>query len=320
MKYKDYYKVLGVQKSASQKEIKKAYRKLASRYHPDKNPDDPKSEEKFKEINEAYEVVGDPEKRKKYDQLGANWDAYQQGGYDQTQFRGRSGPRGQTYYYQGDASDMFGEGGFSDFFKRFFGGGPGGDSFHSFGGERPYRGRNAGRDVKAELPITLLEAWQGSRRTFELNGEKLRITIKPGAYDGQQLRIKGKGASATQGGPRGNLYLVLRLQSDPRFERQGNDLVHDLKVDLYTAVLGGKVEVPTLSGNVVMNIPAGTESGKMLRLRGKGMPHYDHPKRHGDLLVKVQVEIPRRLSAEEKRLFEKLRELQKNKTKSRVNA
>ncbi len=317
MEYKDYYKILGVDKKATPKDIKKAYRKLAAKYHPDKTKGDKVAEEKFKEVNEANEVLSDPEKREKYDTLGANWQAYEQAGGDWRQYAQQQQPGGQnTYYYEGDPSDFFGgqgsEGDFSSFFEQFFGGRASGGA--GFGGRQQRSSRqSAGGDIEAELPITLLDAYQGGKRTFELNGQKLRITIKPGAYDGLKLKIKGKGRPGVNGGPKGDLYIKLRIQPDPRFERKGNDLWVTKTVDLYTAILGGKIEVPTLSGSVKMNIPKGTDNGKTLRLKGKGMPIYG-TQSFGDLLVKIQVALPKNLSAEEEELFKKLRDMQTVKT------
>lgn len=308
MQYKDYYDILGVAKDASAKDIKRAYRKLAAKYHPDKNPDNKEAEEKFKEINEAHEVLSDPEKRKKYDTLGANWEAYEQGGFDWSQFGGApGGSRGRTYTFTGDDAS-----GFSDFFRMFFEGG--GDPFEAFGGGGQ-RQRRAfkGRDLRAEMEITLHEAYEGSQRTFELHGEKLRIRIKPGAYDGQQLRLAGKGEPGVNGGPAGDLYLELRVLPDPRFERDGDNLIYQVETDLYTAVLGGKIRVPTMSGSVKVTIPKGTSSGKTLRLRGKGMPVYGKTDQYGDLLVNVNVIMPKNLTAEEERLFEELRALRESK-------
>lgn len=308
MEYKDYYKILGVEKSATPKDIKKAYRKLAAKYHPDKNAGDKNAEEKFKEINEANEVLSDPEKREKYDKLGANWQAYEQAGGDWRQYANHSQNNGgQTFYYEGDPSEFFGGGGsgFSSFFDMFFGG----------GGQQGFSGRSrrsqhgfSGGDIQAELPITLLESYQGSKRTFELSGQKLRITIKPGSYDGQQLKIKGKGQPGANGGKSGDLYIVLRVENDPRFQRKGNDLAINKTIDLYTALLGGKIEILTLTGSVNMSVPKGTQSGKTLRLKGKGMPIYDSNS-YGDLLVEIQVEIPKNLSKEEEELFKKLRQI-----------
>ncbi|MBG47857.1 MAG: molecular chaperone DnaJ [Pseudozobellia sp.] len=313
MEYKDYYKILGVEKSATPKDIKKAYRKLAAKYHPDKNAGDKNAEERFKEINEANEVLSDPEKREKYDTLGANWQAYEQAGGDWRQYANQSRNNGgQTFYYEGDPSEFFDEGGgsgFSSFFDMFFGGG----GQQGFGGRsrRSQQGFSGG-DIQAELPISLLEAYRGSKRTFELNGQKLRITIKPGSYDGQQLKIKGKGQPGANGGKSGDLFIVLRVENDPRFQRKGNDLVINKTIDLYTAILGGKIEIPTLTGSVNMSVPKGTQSGKTLRLKGKGMPVYDS-KNYGDLLVQIQVELPKNLSKEEEELYKKLRQISERK-------
>ncbi|TLP81737.1 DnaJ C-terminal domain-containing protein [Maribacter sp. ACAM166] len=303
MNYKDYYKTLGVAKDASQKDIKKAYRKLAAKYHPDKNPNDNAAEEKFKEVNEANEVLSNKEKREKYDTLGSNWEAYQNTGDDWREYADQANQRGRnTRYYQGNASDFFGQGGgaggqdFSSFFETFFGGRGGQTSF-------------SGGDTQAEMPITLLEAYEGSKRTFEIHNEKLRITIKKGSYDRQQLKIKGKGQLGVQGSNRGDLYIILRVQPDPRFQRRGDDLMYVAQVDLYAAILGGKVEVPTLIGKVNVTVPKGSETGKTLRLRGKGMPKYSRPSTHGDLLVKLNVNLPRQLTTEEEKLFKKLQDL-----------
>ncbi len=312
MKYKDYYQILGVTKDASQKEIKKAYRKLAAKYHPDKNQGDKASEEKFKEINEANAVLSDPEKRKKYDNLGANWEAYEQGGGNWQQQTRRGGPGG-TYYFEGDPEEFFGRGGtgYSSFFDMFFGGsaqdrGPFGQGGHR---ESVYRGQ----DVEAELPITLLEAYQGSRRTFEWQGKQLRITIKPGVQDGKRFRIKGKGQPGYNGGPAGDLYIRLKVQPDSRFQRDGYHLIYASKVDLYTAILGGQIEVPTMTGKVKVTVPKGAESGRTLRLKGKGMPVYGKSGQHGDLLVRLEVSFPKNLSPEEEELFKKLKELRERK-------
>ena len=309
MKYKDYYKLLGVKKDATQKEIKKAYRKLAAKYHPDKNPGNKLAEEKFKEINEANEVIGNSEKRQKYDTLGANWAAYEQGGGDWKQYaqQGRqSGNRraGQSFTFEGDPSEYFGESGHSSFFDMFFGNE---DDFRQNRGQKSFRGQN----IEAELPITLLEAYQGSRRAFELNDQKMRITIKHGAYDGQRLRIKGKGQIGVNGGAAGDLFIILKVQPDHRFERKGDDLVYKANVDLYTAVLGGNIQVPTMTGFVKLPIPKGSQTGKTLRLKGKGMPKYGKDKEFGHLLIKLNVTLPKKLTKEEEDLFNKLQVLSK---------
>lgn len=311
MNYKDYYKILGVKKDASQKEIQKAYRKLAAKYHPDKNQGDKTAEEKFKEINEANEVLSDPEKRKKYETLGANWEAYQQGGGDWKQYAqqgsgsGRRGRGGQSFTFEGDPSDFFGGGGNDSFFEHFFGGGGAG-----FSGRGGGRRSTKGQDVQAELPITLLEAYQGSKRTFELDGKKMRITIKPGSYDGQRLRLKGKGSPGRNGGPAGDLFIILKVQPDHRFDRKEDDLIYEAEVDLYTAILGGKIEVPTMTGSVKMPIPKGSETGKVLRLKGKGMPKYGKSKEHGHLLIRLKINLPKNLTTEEETLFKKLQAMQ----------
>ncbi len=313
MKYKDYYKILGVSKEATEKEIKKAYRSLAGKYHPDKNPNDKSAEEKFKEINEANEVLSDPEKRKQYDVLGEDWAAYQQGGGDWRQYTQqgrREADRGSQF--EGDPSEFFGRGGggegYSSFFDQFFGGG---GTFRGGGQRQP---AFHGQDLEAEMAITLLEAFQGSKRTFELNGRKLRIAIKPGAFAGQRLRLKGQGQPGINGGPSGDLYIVLRVQPDARFRREGDNLVTEKNIDLYTTILGGKIEVDTMTGKVKITIPKGSNSGKTLRLKGKGMPKHNKPNEQGDLLVKLNVNIPQHLTGEEEALFEKLRAIREQET------
>ncbi len=306
MEYKDYYKTLGVAKDASQADIKKAYRKLAIKYHPDKTQGDKAKEEKFKEISEAYEVLGDPEKRKKYDQLGANWKQYEnmggaggQGGFDWSQFAG-GGQAGSNYggfSFEGDAS------GFSDFFQHIFGGGFGGASA---GRRRPTAYK--GQDLISEMAISFDEAYHGTTRIISLDGKKFRIKIKPGVKDGQKIRLAGKGNPGYNGGRAGDLIITIKVTPDSRFVRKGNDLYAELPIDIPTAVLGGKVPVNTPDGKTVMlSIPRGTSCGKKLRLRGKGMPLYEHPSRHGDLYVETKIVVPKTVSKEEKALFEKLR-------------
>ena len=307
MNYKDYYKILGVTKNASQKDIKKAYRKLAAKYHPDKNPDNKEAEEKFKEVNEANEVLSDTEKREKYDTLGSNWEAYQHTGDDWRQYANQKRDSSQFYQQRGEAED------FSSFFEAFFGGGRGASSFGGSSGSRRQASFSGG-DTQAELPITLLEAYQGSKRTFEIHNENLRITIKPGSYNGQQLKIKGKGQLGIKGGPRGDLYIILRVLEDPRFQRRADNLLYNASIDLYSAILGGKIDVPTLSGMVKVNVPKGSETGKTLRLKGKGMPKYGKSSQYGDLLVKLIVNLPKHLTKEEIELFKRLQNLRKTRT------
>ncbi|MEJ8756516.1 J domain-containing protein [Pontibacter sp. H259] len=309
MDYKDYYKILGVTKTATQADIKKAYRALAKKYHPDKNKNDKAAEEKFKDISEAYEVLGDEEKRKQYDQLGSNWRQYQNAG--------GQGGRQQHYGGQGGFggfdSDMFGGGGFSDFFQQFFGGGGG---FGQQGGRRGQAHHGyapKGQDYEAEMEITLQEAYHGTSRLLNLHNQQLRITTKPGVADGQVLRIPGKGALAPGGGSPGDLYIKVFVKPDQHFERQGNDIYTTLPLDMYTAILGGDAHVNTLTGQLKLKIPAGTQNGKTLRMRGKGMPVYGKPDQHGDLYVKINVELPTHLSNEERDLLQKLRSLQEAK-------
>lgn len=308
MDYKDYYTILGVAKTASQAEIKKAYRSLAKKYHPDKNKGNKEAEEKFKNISEAYEVLGDAEKRKQYDQLGANWKQYQQAGGQQRQYSGQQG--GGFQGFGGDPSDMFGGSGFSDFFQQFFTGGGGGGFTNQGGRTRTTKGQ----DYEAEMEISLQEAYNGTSRLLNLDNQQLRITTKPGVEDGQVLRIKGKGAPARGGGINGDLYIKVAVNKHPDFERKGDDLHTNLPISIYTALLGGEAQVNTLSGQLKLKIPEGTQNGKTLRLRGKGMPHYGKPDQHGDLYVKIEVTLPANLNNEEKELIQKWKDLREAKT------
>lgn len=306
MNYKDYYKTLGVEKKATQADIKKKFRKLAIKYHPDKNPDDASSEAKFKEVNEAYEVLGDAEKRKKYDEMGANWKQYEQ--YQNA--GGQRGGQGQRQYqYSGDYNDFFGQsgGGFSDFFNSFFGGGGYAGAGASGGQESPF-GRQQRREPRransqATLPLSFEEAFQGVAKVVQLDGQKIRLTIKPGAKDGQKLKLGGKG----QGG--GDLIITLQVPKPTGYELDGLNLSKKIDVDLYAAVLGGKVEVETLHGKLNMPIAKGTQSGKKLRLKGKGLPDYDKKGQFGDLILEIQIKVPTNLSKKETELFEELQKL-----------
>ncbi len=297
MEYKNYYSVLGVSKTASQDEIKKAYRKLALKYHPDKNQGDKTAEAKFKDVAEAYEVLGDVEKRKKYDQLGSDWKKYEQG--DAGRSRG-NGQRGYTY--EGDPSDFFGGSGFSDFFESFFGGGTRGGSrrwSQDFDFEGP------ANDLSGEIPISLREAYHGSERVIDLQGEKIKVRIKPGAYDGLQLRVKGKG-QRTASGKTGDLYLTVHVNHDEKIKVKGNDLHTDQNIDMFTALLGGKIEGNFLSGNISISIKEGTQNGKVVRLKGKGMPVYNKPGEFGDLYIRLHVVLPEHLTETQKDLVKKL--------------
>ncbi len=303
MEYKDYYKILGVERKASAEEIKKKYRKLALQLHPDKNPGDKQAEDRFKEVNEAYEVLGDPEKRAKYDQLGSSYRAWertggQPGGFDWSQWT--SGfPGGGVRVEVGDLGDMMG--GFSDFFNAIFGGvGPAGPSARAARGGR-------GRDVEHPITISLQEAYTGTARTIQMNGKRIEVKIPPGARNGTKIRISGKGESGAR--QAGDLYLVVQVQGDERFERRGDELHTKVTIDLFTAVLGGEVRVPTPSGDVMLTIPPGSQPGQTFRLKGRGMPNLKRSSRKGDLFAQLQVEIPERLSNRERELYEELKKL-----------
>ncbi len=312
MEYKDYYKILGVEKSASEKEVKKAFRRLARQYHPDVNPDDPQAEEQFKEINEAYEVLSDAEKRRKYDQLGADWQRWQQTGGRPGDFdwsRWTSGQPGERVYVRygtpEDLEDLFGGSSpFSDFFSQIFGGvgaSPGGF-------ETQLRSRR-GQDYEHGVEITLQEAYHGATRILQKDGQRFEVKIPPGAKTGTRVRMRGHGAEGSAGGPAGDLYLQVTVLPDPRYEREGDDLHTTVKADLYTMMLGGEVRIPAMAGEVVLTIPAGTQNGRTFRLRGKGMPRLRQPDQHGDLYARVEVYLPTRLTDRQRELFEELERL-----------
>lgn len=313
MEFKDYYKILGVDKNATQEEIKRAYRKLAMKYHPDRNPGDKSAEEKFKEITEANEVLSDPEKRKKYDALGANWKQYEHAGqgFDDffSQFGSTQGGGGQTYTFSGGLGDLFGNlGGFSDFFESFFGSRgrkQSGFTSHDYGQQSV-----AGIDLEAELNITLEEAFNGGERIINVDGKKVKIKINPGIKDGQRLRLKSLGRARTLNGQRGDLYLNIHILQHPFYEIKDSDLYYNLDIDLYTAVLGGKEFIRTIDGKTIsIKIPEGTDSGSILRLKNLGMIKDSG---RGDLFVRINVTVPKNLSEEEKQLFKKLQSLKKD--------
>lgn len=320
MEYKDYYKTLGVDRQASENEIKKAYRKLALQYHPDRNPNDATAEDKFKEINEAYQVLSDPEKRKRYDQLGESYSNWQRrgdpGGFNWDEwFTQPGGGGGNVRVEYGDLGDILGGGGlggFSEFFSRIFGGMPEEPTAGTRGG---WAGRQATRpraqSYEQKVQISLTEAYQGTTRRIQINGRNLEVKIPPGSRTNTKIRVPDA-VSTGADGPRGDLYLVVDVASDPRFERKGNDLYTDVQVDLYTAVLGGEATIPTMSGNVVLTIPAGTQSGQTFRLTGKGMPHLKKPEKFGDLLARIRIKIPRDLTPKQRELFEELAQTEKS--------
>lgn len=300
MEYKDYYKILGVDKKASKEEIKKAYRKLARKYHPDVNPGNKEAEAKFKELNEANEVLSNDENRKKYDTLGANWKSYQQAGgqgdFDWSQYaQQQQGGRYSTYEQEFDAGD------FSDFFSNIFGGMGGGRSGFS------QRAAYKGQDYNAELTLSFRKAYSGIVKTISVNGENLRITLPAGVADGQTIRLKGKGGKG-RGGENGDLYITLKIEPDPVYTRKGNDLYMEAPISVYRAMLGGDEQIETISGRFKLKIQPETQSGTMLRLKGKGFPVYKE-NRAGDLYVKLIVKIPQNLSAKEKDLVKQLAQL-----------
>ena len=313
--YKDYYKILGISKDADQKTIRQAYRKLARQYHPDVNPNDKVAEEKFKEINEAHEVLSDPEKRKKYDEMSNYYQRYgRMPGAGQGTGAGFSG--GNYEYYtmsEEDLEDLFGgQSPFSDFFETFFHSGfPGqaeGSRTYTGTGRRGQARPRSGEDVESPVEVSLAEAYQGVTRTFELteldgNTHRLEVKIPAGVDEGSRIRIAGQGMPGTAG--RGDLYLRIHITPDSRFTREGTTLHTPVEVPLVTAMLGGEVQVPTPDGRrLLLRIPASTANRKSFRLRGQGMPHLGQPEQRGDLYAETTVVLPTHLNAEQQRLFE----------------
>lgn len=291
MEYKDYYKILGVDRKASDDEIRKAYRKLAKQYHPDYNPNNKQAEDRFKEINEAYEVLSDSKKRSHYDRLGSDYSQWQRrgsGDFDWSQYG--TGFPGGTRVNMDDLNDLFGGGGingFSDFFQTIFGG----------GGVRT-SSRPQTQGYQQELQITLEEAYRGTMRLIQSDGREKQVRIPAGVRTGSKVRVPGVG-------PQGlDLYLIVEVTDDPRFERRGNDLHTTATVNVFTAALGGEAEVDTFEGKIKLNIPAGTQPEQVFRLAGRGMPHVKEPKEKGDLFVRVKVQIPKYLSAKQRELLE----------------
>lgn len=289
MAYIDYYKVLGVDKSASQEDIKKAYRKLARKYHPDLNPNDKEANKMFQQINEANEALRDVEKRRKYDDYGENWKQA-----DQAQSRNPFGGGG------GFGGGGFGGGDFSDFFESMFGG----------GGRPRSSSRFKGQDLQAELSIAFKDAALTHKRTITINGKSLRITIPAGIANGQVIKLKGQGAAGTNGGTQGDLFITITVAEDAVFKRINDNLYEDQEIDLYTAVLGGEVTINTLDGKVKLKVPAGIQSGTKIRLKGKGFPVYKKDEVFGDLLVTYVVKIPTGLSHAQIELFKRLKDME----------
>lgn len=295
MEFIDYYKILELDKNAGTDDIKKAYRKLARKYHPDVNPNDKEAQKKFQQINEANEVLSDPEKRKKYDQYGKDWKHAEE-------FEKRRQQQGQ-YANTGSGQEFYGDfegGGFSDFFESLFGG---------MGGGRRRETKFRGQDYQAELRLTLKEAFTTHQRTITLDGKNIRLTIPAGVQDGQKIRLKGHGAPGVNGGPNGDLYITFQVEDDPQFKRSGNDLHTTAAIDLYTAVLGGEATIDTMSGKLKLKVPAGTQNETKVRVKGKGFPVYKQEGQSGDLYVTYKVKIPASLTEREKELFTELSKL-----------
>ncbi len=301
MAYIDYYKTLGVEKNATQDEIKKAYRKLARKYHPDLNADDPSAKDKFQAINEANEVLSDPEKRKKYDAYGEHWkhaDEFerqkQQGGF------GAGG--GGTYWYSGDGGGFEGFGrnasGFSDFFEELFG------QHAASRQQAAFRGQN----LKAELQLSLRDAAQTHKQVISVNGKSVRITIPAGIANGQTIKLRGHGTPGINGGKAGDLFITFVIPDDPVFQRKGDDLYVDVPLPLCTAMLGGEQTIDTLSGQVKLKVKPETQNGTKVRLKGKGFPVYKQEGQQGDLIVNYVITLPTRLTEEQKELFRQLQE------------
>lgn len=317
MEYKDYYKILGVARDASQKEIRKKYRKLAAKYHPDRNPDDDTAEAKFKEVGEAYEVLKDAEKRKLYDKVGANWKKYQQAGASADDFNwGQYARQGAHQHVNINMEDLFGgqvrsSGGspFSSFFETLFGGG--GDTFGNWQAaqSRQQKTRSRGKDIKADITIGLKDLYTETEKQFRIHGERGKVNIPAGIEEGKRLRLQGKGLPADGGGERGDLYLKVHIDIPEGFERRGNHIYQEVRLGLYTAVLGGELTVQTLKGKIKLDIPAGTQNGELFRLKGQGLPSFKNARVKGDYYLRMNVEIPEKLTTEEKELFRKLAEI-----------
>ncbi len=293
MAFIDYYSALGINKNASPEEIKKAYRKLARKYHPDLNPNDKEAERKFKEINEANAVLSDPENRKKYDKYGEQWkhaDQFEQA--EQTRSRGR----------QQRTSQPFDEGDFSDFFESMFG--------DRFSGQRTHRQvKFKGPDYHAELKLDIRDIYHTHKRTLTVNGKNIRLTIPAGVKDGQEIRIKGQGGEGVNGGPHGDLYITFNITNSTKFRLDGNDLHTTVDIGLYRALLGGEITIDTFDGKAKLRVKPETQNGTRVKLKGKGFPIYKKEGHFGDLYVTFQVKLPTNLSSREKELFHQLSEI-----------
>ena len=302
MDFVDYYKTLGVAKNASAEDIKKAYRKLARKFHPDVNPNDKEAHKKFQQINEANEVLSDPEKRKKYDQYGENWkhaDQYEQARQQQQQGRGGFGGFEEGFGGQGYTYSSGDEGDFSDFFESLFGGARG----------RRSQAKYRGQDYNAELQLSLSDAYTTHKQTLTINGKNVRITIPAGIENGQQIKLKGYGSPGANGGPNGDLFITFVIKNDTTLRREGNNLYKTEDIDLYTALLGGEKTIDTLSGKIKLKVTPETQNGTRIRLKGKGFPVYKKEGQFGDLYITWNVKLPTNLTAKQKELFTELSKL-----------
>jgi curved DNA-binding protein len=314
MDYKDYYKILGVSRDSSTADIKKAYRKMAAKYHPDANPDDDIAVKKFKDISEAYEVLKDPEKKKIYDEVGSDWKRYHRTGgtaddFNWSQYRRAGAPGGYSYEYSGNFDDVFGAGGgssFSDFFESLFGGG-GFSAGKQSAQQNTFRRENL--DVHATMEVTLEDVANGAEKTFILNSKRVRVKIPRGIKNGQKLKLAGRGNKSNRSQAIGDLYIEIREKPHPTWKRSGDDLIVEMNTDLFTLVLGGQFEVRTPRGTVKVTVPELNQPGQSLRLKGQGFPVFKNESRYGDMILKLNCRLPEKLSAGEKELFEKLKEM-----------
>lgn len=295
MNFVDYYKLLGLDKTATPKDIKNAYRKLARKYHPDLNPNDKDAKKKFQEINEANEVLSDPEKRKKYDQYGKDWQHSEQF-EKQKQYQQQPSNNGRRSYTGPQST-----GDFSDFFESMFGG--------ATGATRGRQVKYRGEDFTTELQLELINAYKTHKQTLSVNGEKIRITIPAGIENGQTIKIAGHGGKGINGGPDGDLYITFSIANHPDFKRSGNDLFTTIDLDLYKAVLGGEITIDTLDGKVKLKVKPETQNGTKVKLKDKGFPVYKKEGQSGDLYVTYSIKIPTNLSEKQKKLFNQLSEL-----------
>ncbi len=295
MEFIDYYKILGLSKTASPDEIKKAYRKLARKYHPDLNPGDKEAEKKFKEINEANEVLSDAENRKKYDQYGADWKHSEQ--FEAAKKQQQSQRSSQQQSYTGGFGD---EGDFSEYFESMFGGG---------GRQQRSNTRFRGQDVRAELHLKLTDVATTQKQTITVNGKSIRLTFPAGIENGQVIKIAGHGSPGLNGGPNGDLYITFSIENNTKFKRDGGNLYATVSIDLYTALLGGEIQVDTLDSKVKLKVAPETQSGTTVKLKGKGFPVYKQEGQFGDLFVTYQVDLPKQLTDEERELFQQLKKL-----------